>query len=245
MRYLIVDDEPLARERMGRLLLNHDPSAKFREAANGEAALALCDEYLPDIVLLDIRMPGMDGIAVARALSELPQPPAIVFCTAYDQYALQALECQAVAYLLKPVRQTDLAKALSKAGRVNKAQLIQLAKDQANEGETLVSQVGSELETVDLAQVLCFVATEKLTIAHTPRGEHVIHRSLKELEQQLSESFIRVHRNALVAIDRIRALTRDTQGQWVLTLKEGDVSPVVSRRHYGAVKQCLHDRAVQ
>ncbi len=244
MRYLIVDDEPLARERMERLLLNHDPRARCREAANGEAALALCDEYPPDVVLLDIRMPGMDGIAVAEVLSALPQPPAIVFCTAYDQYALQALECQAVAYLLKPVRQKDLAKALAKAGRVNRVQLAQLASDSQDRPQTLVSQVGSELETVDLKQVLCFISSDKLTIAHTPRGEHVIHRSLKDLEQQLSGMFIRVHRNALVAIKSMRALTRDTQGQWVLTLQDGKISPVVSRRHYGAVKQCLRDSAM-
>lgn len=242
MKYLIVDDELLARERMVRLLQVENPAAQWREAANGPAALALLDEFMPDVVLLDVKMPGMDGIAVAAQLSELAEPPAIIFCTAYDQYALKALDYQAVAYLLKPVRQSELAAALARAGRVNKVQLASIQRHNDSALDALLSQKGSEIETVDLSQVRCFIATDKLVVAHTPRGEHVMNKSLRQLEHSLQGQFIRTHRNALVAITGIRALRRDESGGWIVDLHDSGVQPAVSRRHYGDVKKCLLER---
>ena len=117
MKILLVDDEPLARDRLRRLLQRLRPEAEVIEAGSGEDALALLAREDPSLVLLDVRMPGMDGIEVAAALDRLPAPPAVIFCTAYDEYALDALRHQAVAYLLKPVRETELARALATAGR--------------------------------------------------------------------------------------------------------------------------------
>ena len=115
MKILVVDDEPLARERLLRILGSLQPGAECKEAASGQEALQLVESINPDLVLLDIRMPGMDGIEVATHLDTLENPPAIVFCTAFDEYALQALQHQAVAYLLKPVREAELARALGAA----------------------------------------------------------------------------------------------------------------------------------
>ncbi|HAN68794.1 MAG TPA: DNA-binding response regulator, partial [Halieaceae bacterium] len=127
MKVLLVDDEPLARERLRRLLQRLRPEACVIEADSGETALALLAKEDPALVLLDVRMPGMDGIEVAAAMDRLPAPPAVIFCTAYDEYALEALRHQAVAYLLKPVRESELARALATAGRVNRVQLAALS----------------------------------------------------------------------------------------------------------------------
>ncbi|MEP1593235.1 MAG: response regulator, partial [Halieaceae bacterium] len=129
MKVLIVDDEPLARDRLGRLLAAVQPDAECFFAGNGEEALEQVAFTEPDLLLLDIRMPGMDGIEVATRLEALANPPAVIFCTAYDEYALEALQHHAVAYLLKPVREAELARALSGATRVNRVQLAALQGD--------------------------------------------------------------------------------------------------------------------
>ena len=126
MKIMVVDDEALARERLLRLLPRVQPEVECLQASGGEEALALVESEVPDLLLLDIRMPGVDGIEVASRLGELEQPPAIVFCTAYEEYALQALQHNAVAYLLKPVREKDLVDALANAGRVNRLQLASM-----------------------------------------------------------------------------------------------------------------------
>ncbi|MCZ6830244.1 MAG: response regulator, partial [Gammaproteobacteria bacterium] len=123
---LIVDDEALARERLVRLLQRILPEAQVREASNGIQAVSMATEEPPELILLDIRMPGMDGIEVASQLQAMEDSPAVVFCTAYDSYALDALEQQAVAYLLKPVREEQLRSAIDRAGRVNRLQLASL-----------------------------------------------------------------------------------------------------------------------
>ena len=123
MKILVVDDEALARERLLRLLHKLQPQAQCLEADSGEQALEQVRHHAPDLLLLDIRMPGMDGIEVAAALDAMAQPPAVIFCTAYDQYALAALQQHAVAYLLKPVREAGLDQALAQAARVNRLQL--------------------------------------------------------------------------------------------------------------------------
>lgn len=117
MKLLIVDDEPPARERLRRLLAEIDGCEVVGEAGNGEEALSMCGEVRPDVVLLDVRMPGLTGIQVARHIDSLEDPPAVIFTTAYDQYAVEAFETEAVGYLLKPVRKEKLAHALRHAGR--------------------------------------------------------------------------------------------------------------------------------
>lgn len=250
MRVLVVDDEMLARDRLVRLLQRLVPDAECVEAADGEQALVQVAESAPDLVLLDIRMPGMDGLAVAAAIDEMANPPAIVFCTAYDEYALEALQHQAVAYLLKPVRLADLERALGNAGRVNRVQLANLgsavapgvAESSATEtDEGARAQISSEghrgLETMPVADIRCFIAGQKYVTAYGPAGELLIPDTLKDLQEEFGERFLRVHRNALVAMDHVARLQRESEGGWVVELKDMALRPQVSRRHLPEVKR--------
>lgn len=246
MKILLVDDEPLARERLQRLLQKLQPRAQCWQAATGEQALALVEQHRPDLLLLDIRMPGMNGIELAARLDSHAQPPAVVFCTAYDQYALQALQHQAIAYLLKPVREAELARVLATAGRVNRLQLAALAT--AQEAETagqagprthLASQGLRGFETIPVVDVRCLLAEQKYVTACSPSAELLIPDTLKELEREFGETFLRVHRNALVARTHIIRLQRDPGGPWYVLLDGVVHRPVVSRRHLGQVKERL------
>src|SRR5690554_6673065 len=126
MKVLIVDDEPLARERLDRMVRAVDGFQVVGQAGNGQEALVAAEQTAPDVVLMDVRMPGMDGLAVAQHLAELDVPPAVIFCTAYDDYAVEAFTSQAIGYLLKPIKQADLIAALQRTRRVNKVQLAEL-----------------------------------------------------------------------------------------------------------------------
>ena len=239
MKCLVVDDEALARQRLLRLLAKLQPDSTCFEAGSGEQALALVAEQQPDLLLLDIRMPGMDGIAVAEALESLEQPPAVVFCTAYDEYALEALQHEAVAYLLKPVREADLEKALASAGRVNR---LQLAAMRGGEGRTQVSSQGHRgVETLPLEDIRCFIAGQKYVTAYAPQRELLLPDTLKDLEQEFGDHFLRVHRNALVALRHVVRLARDESG-WVVELDGIDERPAISRRHLAEVKETLVNR---
>ncbi|HBM83567.1 MAG TPA: DNA-binding response regulator [Halieaceae bacterium] len=239
MKVLLVDDEPLARERLRRLLQRLRPEACVIEADSGEAALALLAKEDPALVLLDVRMPGMDGIEVAAAMDRLPAPPAVIFCTAYDEYALDALRHQAVAYLLKPVRESELARALATAGRVNRVQLAALS-DGEPAGRSQVSSQGHRgLETLPIADIRCFIAEQKYVTAIAPGRELLIQDALKDLEQEFAADFLRVHRNALVARRHIQRLRRDTDGGWSVELDGVALRPQVSRRHLAALKARL------
>ena len=248
MKILVVDDESLARERLLRLLQKLQPSAHCWQAANGEQALALIREHNPDLLLLDVRMPGMSGIELAERLDEQAQPPAVVFCTAYDQYALEALQHQAVAYLLKPVREVELARALTGAGRVNRVQLASLTALESLPGDVaarpgqrahLASQSHRGLETMPVADIRCLLAEQKYVTACSPSAQLLIPDTLKELEKEFGERFVRVHRNALVARVHITRLQRDEDGTWSVVLDGVEHRPVVSRRHLAQVKQRL------
>lgn len=244
MKVLIVDDEPLARARLLRLLAKVQADAIALEAINGEQALAMVEEHSPDLLLLDIKMPSMDGIEVAAHLDTLPSPPAIVFCTAYDEYALQALQHQAVAYLLKPVREQELARALATAGRVNRLQLASLhpqgESDTARKHVSCHSHRG--FETLAVAEVRCFLAEQKYVTACSAGAELLIPDTLKDLEQEFGQRFIRVHRSTLVAADYIERLERNSDGHWRVVLDGLALTPVVSRRHLAQVKQRLAQR---
>ncbi len=252
MKILVVDDETLARERLLRLVDRLRPDARCWQAASGEQAWELVEVHDPDLILLDIRMPGMDGIELAARLDTLAQPPAVIFCTAYDEYALQALQHQAVAYLLKPVRESDLQRALAGAGRVNRVQLASLAGAvgrTAPEGEAgsspaaprsrLVSQTHRGVATMPVAEVRCLLAEQKYVTAYSPEAELVIPDTLKELEREFGDRFLRVHRNALVAFAHVVRLERGADGGWCVVLDSVAQRPLVSRRHLAQVKQRL------
>ncbi|RLA56967.1 MAG: DNA-binding response regulator [Gammaproteobacteria bacterium] len=245
MKILVVDDEMLARERLLRLLCKLQPDAQCLEAGGGEEALALVEQHAPDLLLLDIRMPGMDGIDVATHLDTLERPPAVIFCTAYDQYALEALQHQAVAYLLKPVRGQELSRALANAGRVNRLQLASLRPDGSGSGESghgrsqVSSQTHRGLETMPVADIRFFLAEQKYVTACSPTAQLLIPDTLKDLEQEFDQQFLRVHRNALVALQHIVRLQRDDSGAWQVVLDGVEECPAVSRRHLAQVKQRL------
>ncbi len=240
MKILVVDDEPLARERLQRLLKSLQPESECLLASSGEDALVQVAAEEPDLLLLDIRMPGMDGIEVATRLEALERPPAVIFCTAYDEYALEALQHQAVAYLLKPVREVELARALGSASRLNRVQLAALAGDSAARRQ-VSSQTHRGLETMAVADIRCFIAGQKYVTAHSASDELLLPDTLKDLEQEFAGGFVRVHRNALVALAYIDRLSRRDEG-WHVDLVGCDQKPAVSRRHLGEVKQRLIDR---
>lgn len=243
MKILLVDDELLARERLRRLLSKLRPEATVLEAASGTEALAVLAREEPALLLLDVRMPGMDGMAVASQLEQLPQPPAVIFCTASDEHALEALQHQAVAYLLKPVREAELARALTAAGRVNRVQLAALAGSDAPGRSQVSSQGHRGVETLAIADVRCFVAGQKYVTAIAPGLQLLLQDALKDLERELAGGFLRVHRNALVAVAHIQRLRREPDGSWWVELDGVATRPQVSRRHLAEVKSRLQQRS--
>ena len=239
---LVVDDEQLARERLIRLIEALDGYTVCGEAENGEQALAEIRQKEPDIVLLDIRMPGMDGLAAAQQIANLETPPAIIFCTAYDEYAISAFKVQAIDYLLKPVRKEALEKALQQAGRLNKVQLSESQKPEPkNEiaSPYLVAKTWKGSELIDITHIYYFMADQKYVTIHHQNGETVIDNTLKELESDYAPRFLRIHRNSLVNTDFIEALVRDSTGHYVIRLKNQAGEVKVSRRHINDVKEWL------
>ena len=244
MKILIVDDEPLARERLTRQLkeinADTDMHCEIIEAENGLVALEQTEKHNPDIVLLDIRMPGMDGIECAAKLSQLDTPPAIIFTTAYDEYALDAFESQAVAYLLKPVRKEKLEKAIQSAKRLNRVQLQSIQPENYTEKETHLSvRIHSGVRKIDLNDIYFFLAEHKYVTVKYKDGEVIIEDSLKSLETRFADHFIRIHRNALVARQQLNAIRKDQQGRYLAEFKDVAEKLEVSRRHVAAVRKFL------
>src|SRR5215510_5524958 len=238
LRVLVVDDEAPARERLRSMLLETEGFEVAGEAENGQKALELCDTLLPDIVLLDVRMPGIDGLEVARQLATQPEPPAVIFITAFDEYALQAFDSEAIAYLLKPIRAEKLRAALAKAGRLTRPQLQQVAS--AAREPARRSHIGVRgrdgLKLIPVEEVLCFVADQKYTTVRHQGGEDLIDDSLKTLEEELGANFVRVHRNALVNTRYLERIARDATGQHFVHLRGLPDALEVSRRMAGDLK---------
>lgn len=240
MKILIVDDEPLARERLKRHLQELDSSLELIEAENGLVALAQSEKHNPDVVLLDIRMPGMDGIETANKLSELETPPAIIFITAYDEYAIDAFDAQAIAYLLKPVRKEKLARALQSAQKLNRVQLQSIQHEKPGlEKQHLSVRIHSGVRQIELDDIFYFQAEQKYVTVKYREGEVLIEESLKSLESRFNEFFIRIHRNALIAKKQLKAIRKDQQGRYLTELKDIDDKIEVSRRHVAIIRKFL------
>lgn len=233
MKLLIVDDEPPARDRLRRLLAEIEDCEVVAEAANGEEALSVCGDLKPDVVLLDVRMPGLSGIQVARHIDSLEDPPAVIFTTAYDQYAVDAFETEAVGYLLKPVRKEKLAHALRHAARISPSRLQKVAESARIEHkrEQICARLGEQLRLIPVPDIYFFLADQKYVTVKHKGGENLIDESLKSLAEEFSPDFLRIHRNALVAEKYISAVERTDAGQYVVRMRECGTVLEVSRRH--------------
>ena len=234
---LIVDDEQPARDRLRRLVEALPRFHLAGEASSAADALERIRDLSPDILLLDISMPGMDGMSLARALKEGGAMPAVVFCTAYQDQALNAFEVEAVDYLVKPVRAERLEAALEKAKRYVGAE------EEGKEGQFLRSTVGGKVVLTPVQRVICLLSEDKYTTVVHEQGETVIDESLTELEQRFPALFFRIHRNALVSRRHLRGLERTTEGQSHVLLSGTDRKPEVSRRNTAALRQLLSDLA--
>ncbi|MDT0634631.1 LytTR family DNA-binding domain-containing protein [Spectribacter hydrogenoxidans] len=238
MKLLIVDDEPLARQRLAQMVAELPGWEVIGEVADGQAALDAAEHHQPDVVLLDIHMPGMDGLQVARMLAEQPVPPAVVFTTAHDQHALSAHDTRPAGYLLKPVRRDRLATALMRARQPSRAQMHSGTMPAAGERRYVHGQERDGVARVPVDDIVCFIAEDKYVTVHHLHGQLLIEESLRSLEGTLGPGFIRVHRKALAARDHIQALRRGPEGPELL-LRHLEIPVPVSRRRLGDVRQLL------
>ncbi len=239
MNILITDDEQLARERL-RSMLEELSHTVVSEAANGEQALRLCEQHQPDVILLDIRMPGMDGLEAAHHLMQLAQPPAIIFTTAFDEYALKAFKTHAVDYLLKPVRLRELEAALAAATRLNRVQqsAVDKLKSETSAPLYVSAQVKGSVQLIPLEDVYYFQADQKYVSIGYRGGEVLIDDSLVTIERRYPH-LLRIHRNALVTTDYIAALEKDAEGRCYIRLRGCERQLEVSRRHLAEVRRWL------
>ncbi|MFT7109516.1 MAG: two-component system response regulator AlgR [Psychrobacter glaciei] len=237
MKIIIVDDEPLARTRLIRFINNAQLGEVVSEAGNGIEAIQEIEKFAPDVVLMDIQMPAMNGLEAAQHISQLDTPPAIIFTTAFDEYAIQAFDVQAVGYLLKPVRLEELRNALSKLGKLNKVQAQSLNGNSCRSHISAKSHQG--LELIPIENIILFRADQKYISVFHKLGELLIDESLKELEDEFEGVFVRVHRNALVAIKAISGFEKNDDGGYLLTLNGYDQQIAISRRHVAGVRKLI------
>lgn len=246
MKVLVCDDEPLARERMRTMLARIEGvEAVKEEAGEGKQALELIEKHSPDIVLLDIRMPGMDGLACAQRIATMDTPPAVIFCTAYNDHALEAFKAQAVDYLLKPVRQSQLEDTLNRAQRLTRSQLSALnakQSEQVSQDSHISARTHKGIELIPIDDITLFHADHKYVTVRYSKGEVLIDEPLKSLQDRLGENFVRIHRNALVAHKSIEAFSRNEQGYYEIHI-QGKAEPMtVSRRHVSSVRRLLSNK---
>jgi two-component system response regulator AlgR len=240
VKVVIADDEPLARERLRALLAEHEGVEVVAEAENGLTALQACAEFHPDLVLLDIAMPGVDGLEAARHLTAFDPRPAVVFCTAYDAHALSAFEAAAIDYLMKPVRPERLAAALERArtfisGRENHAPVTPSRQPRTH----LCARLRGSLRLIPVDDVHYLQAEEKYVVVHHARGEDLIEESLKSLEDEFGGRFVRIHRNCLVARHDLIELRRVNDGRVQAVLRHGKEPLEVSRRCVAALRDTV------
>ena len=239
MKVLLVDDESLARDRLRRLLEAEPVYEVVGEAPNGIEAVRLASEMQPDLVLLDIRMPGMDGLETARHFTALETPPAVIFCTAYEEHAIQAFDLQAVGYLLKPVRRENLLSALNKTSRLNRAQLAALNENEATQRSHISTRTHRGLELIPIDAVRYFQADQKYVTVRHVEGEVIVDETLRELEAEFEGKFLRVHRNALVAKKYIQGLVKDDSGGMRIRMTDVEETLDISRRHLPSIRKVI------
>lgn len=230
MKVVIADDEPLARERLRMLLGQLAGIEIVAEVGDGRSALETCAAHDPALVLLDIAMPGIDGLEVARHLSAFEPRPAVVFCTAYDAHALKAFEAAAVDYLVKPVRPERLQAAVERARTFTAGRDV-VGEEHGDKRRThLCARLRGSLRLIPVEEVRYLQAEEKYVVVHHARGEDLVEESLKSLEDEFGDRFVRIHRNCLVARHELVELRRDLDGHVHAVLRHGDRPLEVSRR---------------
>ncbi len=233
MRLIIADDEPLARRRLRDLIGDIGHHDIVAEAADGKELCERAAQLEPDVVILDIAMPLLDGLEAAHHLATLPNPPAVVFCTAYDKHALAAFDAHAVDYVVKPIRAERLAVALDRAQRFTRERATAIAQEMhghdARRGH-LSSRLRGALKLIPIESIRFLQADEKYVVVHHEHGQDLVEDSLKSLESEFSDRFIRVHRSCLVAVGEPHELTRDSKGCDILKLRSDPTAIEVSRR---------------
>lgn len=244
MKVLIVDDEQPARDRLRTILEDEAGFNVVGEARNGQEALTECERLSPDVILLDIRMPGLDGIETAHHLNALESSPAVVFTTAYDEYAIDAFEARAIGYVLKPVRRSKLVAALQHASSLSPQTLGEVASDARLDEvrKHICARAHGELRLIPVGSIVSFQADQKYVAVQHDKGTDLIDESLKSLEAEFASRFVRIHRSALVAVDGIERLEKTTDGKTRVVLREqhrnhGEL--LVSRRHQAEVRRRL------
>jgi len=243
MRILIVDDEKLARERLIRMVETLDGFEVAGIADSGEEAVKQAIRLEPDIALLDIRMPGMDGMEAGKQLSTLAVPPAVIYCTAFGEHALDAFEVNASAYLMKPIRREALTDALSRIGQVNKVQReAVLGKDEEPDERSrthISAKTRRGIELIPLSEVKFFQADHKYVTVRHEGGEVLIDDTLRDLESEFGDRVVRIHRNALIMMDHLEGLERDPSGHYQVRMRGVDERLDVSRRHVSGLRRLV------
>lgn len=245
LRVFIVDDEPPARNRLRDLLNDCNaqlPLEVVGEASNGKVALEMLVDVQVDVVLLDIRMPEMDGIELSQHLQKLPKPPAIIFATAYDDYAIKAFELHAIDYLLKPIRLGRLFEALTRAREIVPVQVETLRELLPEPRKNLSVHERGKIQLIPIEHVLYLRAELKYITIRTAEREHLIEESLSALETEFAARFVRIHRNCLVAKEAIEGFEKggDDNAEsagWNVRLKGLDERLTISRRQQHIVKE--------
>lgn len=241
LKTLIVDDESLARDRLRSLVKELDEDVIIVEAGNGQQAIEAIQKEHPDIVLMDIRMPGMDGIEAAKHIANMEHPPAVIFTTAYGDYALDAFDAHAVDYLLKPIRKERLEDAMNRA-KVMTQSIIEALQDQLPKIRTHLSVfVQGNIRLIPVDQILYFKADQKYISVFTNDDEILIEESLKSLEEEFEEIFIRIHRNTLVKKSAIIALEKTSQDLCV-KLSGVEESLPISRRLQSTIRKIIRHK---
>ncbi len=240
MKLLIVDDETLARDRLAAMVAGLHDCQVVGEAGNGREAVEKAEALSADTLLLDIAMPVMDGLEAARHLARLDSPPAIIFCTAFDEHALAAFDAAAIDYLVKPVRRERLLEALERARRHRAGASPPKVLAPANRQRShLSARLRGNLRLIPIEDIHYLQAEEKYVAVHHSRGEDLIEESLKSLEQEFPERFLRIHRNCLIASEEILELRRLPDGQVQAVLRHGKEPLEVSRRCLPALRDRL------
>lgn len=243
LRVFIVDDEPPARNRLRDLLNDCSEQLALEvvgEAGNGREALDKLAEITADVVLLDIRMPQMDGIELAQHLNKLPKPPAVIFTTAYDAYAIKAFDLRVIDYLLKPIRLGRLFEALNRARVAVPVQTEVLRELLPEPRKNLSIHERGKIHLIPIEQVLYLRAELKYITVRTAEREYLIEESLSALEKEFATHLVRIHRNSLIAKDAIAGFEKggdEGESGWMVKLKGLDELLAISRRQQHIVKE--------